>query len=148
MFGILIPQTDSAHNPSGQLFYTTECICVCVCACVYPVCSSSCVSNSSLSCRLMTELRERDSNMDRCLTPFSPDLEKNGQTLTHTRTQKRTCTHTKSLSQFPHYFWCLSLCLERGQGGARGMRGRGTASFTLYINPPSFPMATGPHTQH
>lgn len=135
--------------PAGSFLYHRVYLCVCVRACVYPVCSSSCVSNSSLSCRLMTELRERDSNMDRCLTPFSPDLEKNGQTLrAHTHTQKHKCTHTKSLSQFSHYFRGLSLCLEKGQGGARVIQGRGTASFTLYINPSSFPMATGPHTQH
>lgn len=111
--------TNTQYTQSQRAaFYTTECICVYVCVCVYPMCSSSCVSNSSLSCRLMTELRERDSNMDRCLTPFSPDLEKNGQTLqTHTHTQKHKCTHTKSLSQFSHYFHGLSLCLERGQGG-------------------------------
>ena len=104
IFGIIIPQTDSTHNPCGQLGIARSVyFCVCVCVCVYPACNCSCVSNSSLSCKLMTEFRERDSNMDRCLTPFSPDLETTGQTHTHKHTQ----THTWTLSLPPFLFWWL-----------------------------------------
>lgn len=73
----LVPQTGLIHVPFGLLIASS----LCACECVYPASSSSCVRNSSLSCGLMTELRERDSNMGRCLTPFSPDLETTGQTL-------------------------------------------------------------------
>ncbi len=103
IFGNLAPQTDSTHNPCGQLAIPPS-VCVCVGVCVYPASSSSCVSNSSLSCRLMTELRERDSNMDRCLTPFSPDLETTGQT---PRTHTHTHTHTNALSLPLFLFWWL-----------------------------------------
>lgn len=134
IFGNLGPQTDSAYRPLWTVFYSTECMWVCVHVCVYPASSSSCVSNSSLSCRLMTELKERDSNMDRCLTPFSPDLETTGQTsLKHTHTN----THTCIAPIFGSFSFVCKGDTKRKTYRSKEVK-RGGTSFTLYIRPACF----------
>lgn len=86
--------------------------------------------------------------MDRCLTPFSPDLETTGQTA-HRNTHTHKQTHTSIITAS----FLVALLVQRSHR-AKDIAVKklgGTKSFTsLYIGPASFPLvpvATGPHTQ-